>query len=155
MAFRNVATLLAEGVSLDRSTGRLSAFNMMESILAPSHPALLPKLVVVTLYEIDDGDGPHWERVTVLDDAGQELARVIAELRGEGVAHRSMGIIQGMRLAKPGVYAVIVEGAKRPDGPWQPVSRRRLHAALGTHPPIRPDEKNPESIKIRPLAITD
>lgn len=155
MAFRNVATLLAEGVSLDRATGRLSVFNMLESVLAPSYPALLPKFVVVNVYEIDDGGGPHWERVTVLDDAGQELARVIAELRGEGAAHRSMGIIQGMRLTKPGVYTVVVEGAKKRDGPWERVNRRLLHAALGTHPLIRTDEKNPEGVKVRPATITD
>lgn len=155
MAFRNVATLIADGVSLDRQTGRLSVFNMLESVLAPSYPALLPKLVVVNVYEIDDGSGAYWERVTVVDDAGTELARVVAELRGEGTAHRSMGIIQGMRLAKPGVYSVVVEGATKRDGPWHPVNRRRLHAELGTHPLICKDEKNPRGVKVRPASITE
>lgn len=155
MAFRNVATLLADGVSLDRGTGRLSVFNMLESVLAPSYPALLPKLVVVNVYEIDDGAGPYWERVTVIDDAGNELAQVVAELRGEGVAHRSMGIIQGMRLAKPGIYTVLVEGAKKREGPWERVNRRRLHADVGTHPLICKDEKNPGGVKVRPAAMTD
>ncbi len=36
----------------------------------------ISQIVVVNVYEIDDGGGPHWERVTVLDDAGQELARI-------------------------------------------------------------------------------
>lgn len=155
MALRNVATLLAEGVSLDRATGRLSVFNMLESVLAPSYPALLPKLVVVNVYEIDDGAAPHWERVTVVDDAGKELARVVAELRGEGGAHRSMGIIQGMRLPKPGVYTIVVDGAKKRDGPWERVNLRRLRAELGTHPLIGKDEKNPAGVKVRPAAMTD
>ncbi len=66
-----------------------------------------------------------------------------------------MGIIQGMRLAQPGVYTVVVEGAKKRDGPWEPVNRRVLRAELGTHPLIRTDEKNPEGVKVRPAAITE
>jgi len=53
MAFVNVATLLAEGVSLDGLTSRLSVFNMMEAVFAPAFPAALGKLVVVNLYEIE------------------------------------------------------------------------------------------------------
>ena len=108
MAFRNVATLLAEGISLDAVTGRLTAFNMLESVLAPSFPAVLGKLVVVNVYEVDGAGEPRWERVTVTDDAGAQLAQAVTEFRGEGMAHRSMSMLQGMRLAKPGVYTVLV-----------------------------------------------
>lgn len=156
MPFRNVATLLAEGVSLDRLTGRLSAFNMMESVLAPSFPAVLGKLVVVNLYEIDDGREPYWERVTVLDDAGQVLAQNVTELTGEGEVHRSMGLFQGIKFAKPGVYSVVVEGAKRHDGPWQRANARHLRAELRTHPLSRVDENDPTSGKLAgPAALTE
>ncbi len=88
MPFRNVATLLAEGVSLDGMTGRLSVFNMLESVLAPTFPAVLAKLVVVNLYEIDDGRDRYWERITVVDGEGHELARAVTELSGEGEVRR-------------------------------------------------------------------
>lgn len=156
MAFRNVATLLAEGVSLDAATNRLSAFNMMETVFAPSFPGVLGKLVVVSLYEVDGEREPRWERVTILDEAGTQLARVVTEFRGEGVAHRSMGMLQGLVLAKPGTYTVLVEGAKRSDGPWEFVNKRLLHAVLGPHPLARVDPKNPDSGKVTgPTVITD
>lgn len=156
MAFRNVATLLAEGVALDAVTNRLSAFNMMETVFAPSFPAVLGKLVVVNLYEVDGQREPRWERVTIQDDAGVQLAQVVTEFRGEGVAHRSMGMLQGMRLTKPGVYTIRVEGSKRGDGPWEFVNKRLLHAALGQHPLARVDPSNPDSGKVTgPTVITD
>lgn len=153
MPFRNVATLLAEGISLDAVTGRLTAFNMLESVLAPSFPAVLGKLVVVNIYEVDGAREPRWERVTVTDDAGTQLAQAITEFRGEGMAHRSMSMLQGMRLAKPGPYTVVVEGSPRRDGPWEYVNKRLLHALLGGHPLVRPDERNPDAGKVTGQSI--
>jgi len=140
MAFVNVATLLAEGVSLDGLTSRLSVFNMMEAVFAPAFPAALGKLVVVNLYEIEGDREPYWERVQVADSDGQVLAQSLTELVGEGAAHRSMALFQGIRLAQPGEYVVTVEGARRRDGPWEPVRRRRLQALLGPHPMARPEQ---------------
>lgn len=157
MAFRNVATLLAEGVSLDAISNRLSAFNMMETMFAPSFPAVVGKLVVVNLYEIEGSSELRFERVTVLEDAGTQLAQMVLELRAEGVvAHRSMGMLQGLRLAKPGKYTVLVEGAKAPEGPWEFVNKRTLHAMLGSHPLVRGDDKNPNAGKVTgKTVITD
>ena len=140
MAFVNVATLLAEGVSLDGFTSRLSVFNMMEALFAPAFPAALGKLVVVNVYEIEGEREPHWERVQVKDDTGQVLAEAVAELVGEGTAHRSMALFQGIRLAKPGVYFVVVESSPRREGPWELVRRRRVQALLGPHPMAPPDQ---------------
>lgn len=140
MAFVNVATLLAEGVSLDGLTSRLSVFNMMEAVFAPAFPAALGKLVVVNLYEIEGDREPYWERVQVVDSGGQVLAQSVTELAGEGSAHRSMALFQGIRLAKAGEYVVIVDGARRRDGPWEPVRRRRFQALLGPHPMARPEQ---------------
>lgn len=140
MAFVNVATLLAEGVSLDGLTSRLSVFNMMEAVFAPAFPAALGKLVVVNLYEIEGDREPYWERVQVADSGGQVLAQSVTELVGEGTAHRSMALFQGIRLTQPGEYVVTVEGARRSDGPWERVRRRRLQALLGPHPMARTEQ---------------
>jgi hypothetical protein len=140
MAFVNVATLVAEGVSLDGFTSRLSVFNMLEAVFAPAFPAALGKLVVVNLYEIEGDREPYWERVQVVDSGGQVLAQSVTELVGEGTAHRSMALFQGIRLAQPGEYVVTVEGSRRRDGPWEPVRRRRLQALLGPHPIARCEE---------------
>jgi len=140
MAYVNVATLLAESVSLDGLTGRLSVFNMLDAVFAPAFPAALGKLVVVNLYEIDGEREPYWERVQVVDAGGEVLAEAVAELVGEGPAHRSMTLFQGVRLARAGEYVVTVERARRREGPWESVRRRKLQALLGAHPMARPDQ---------------
>ena len=156
MAFRIVASLLAEGVALDGFTDRLTAFNMLETVYSPSFPAVLGKLVVINVYEIEDGHMAQWERVTVLDGTGQQLGQVVTELAGEGGAFRSMAMFQGLKLEKPGVYRVVVEGARRRDGPWEQLQHRRLHAQLRPHPLARSGEANPDAGKITgPVAITD
>jgi hypothetical protein len=156
MPFRIVATLLAEGVSLDRFTDRLTAFNMMEAVFTPSVPAVIGKLVVVNIYEVDGDREPRWERVTVLDADGQLLAEARTELLGEGAVHRSMAMFQGIGLAKAGDFKILVEGARRGDGPWRELAQRRLHVVLRPHPLARPDEGTPEAGKIRgPAALTD
>jgi len=156
MAFRIVASLLAEGVALDSFTGRLTAFNMMEAVYAPSFPAVLGKLVVVNLYEVDGERERYWERVTIADGNGRQVAEAVAELSGEGVAHRSMAFFQGLRLEKAGVCDVVVAASRRQEGPWEVVARRHLHVELRAHPLARPDEKNPDAGKITgPAAITD
>ncbi len=140
MAFVNVATLLAESLSLDGITGRLSVFNMLEAVFAPAFPAALGKMVIVNLYEVEGEREPYWERVRVVDSGGQILAETVTELVGEGAAHRSMTFFQGIRLAQPGEYVVVVECSRRSDGPWDLVRHRRLQALLGPHPMARHDQ---------------
>jgi hypothetical protein len=137
MAFVNVATLLAEGLSLDGLTSRLSVFNMMEAVFAPAFPAALAKLVIVNLYEIEGDREPHWERVQVVDSGGQVLAQAVTELVGDGMA---MTLFQGIRLGRPGEYVISVEGSHRSDGPWDLLRRRRLQVLLGPHPMARPEQ---------------
>jgi hypothetical protein len=115
---------------------------MMEAVFAPAFPAALGKLVVVNLYEIEGDRDSYWERVQVAGPGGQVLAQSVTELVGEGAAHRSMALFQGIRLAQPGEYVVTVEGGRRRDGPWEPVRRRRLQALLGPHPMARPEQED-------------
>jgi hypothetical protein len=134
MAYRIVATLLSESVSLDQITNRFTAFNMLESVLAPSFPAVLGKLAVVTIYEIDGDRGRRFERISVRDSDSQPIAESAHELKGEGPAHRSTHLFQGLRLQRPGPYQVVVEGASSESGPWQEAGRRRLIAVELKHP---------------------
>jgi hypothetical protein len=134
MAYRLVASLLAEGVALDRITGRMTAFNMLESVLAPAFPAALAKLAVVNVYEVDGEREERFERVSVQDGDGSILAQTTAELRGEGIVHRSAHLFQGVSFPRPGTYVVVTEGAPSASGPWQRVSSRRLHALERPHP---------------------
>lgn len=134
MAYRLVASLMSEGVALDRLTGRMTAFNMLESVFAPAFPAALAKLAVINVYEVDGEREVRFERVTVQDADGSTLAQTTVELRGEGVVHRSAHLFQGVSLPRQGTYAVVTEGASSASGPWHRVSSRRLHAVEQPHP---------------------
>lgn len=155
MAFRIVATLIAEGVSLDGFTNRLSVFNMMEAVFAPAFPAIIGKLAVVNIYEVEGEREPRWERVQVTDAGGQVLAQSLTELSGEGLAHRSMGLFQGIRLAQPGEYRITVEGARRKDGPWELVESRRLHAVMGPHPLARSEQEAGAKLPTDTASLTE
>lgn len=134
MAYRLVASLMAEGVAVDRFTDRMTAFNMLESVFAPSFPAALAKLAVVNIYEVD-GEPDGWvERVSIEDVDGSVLAQTRAELRGEGRAHRSAHLFQGVPFRRAGTYTVVTEGAASEAGPWQRMSTRRLHVMEQAHP---------------------
>jgi hypothetical protein len=150
MPYRIVAVLLAEGVSLDRLTNRLTAFNMLESVLAPSYPAVLGKLVVVSVYEVDGERGRRFERVSVRDPEGVVLAETTVEVEGDGIAHRSVHLFQGVKLARPGTYQVTVEGANARGGPWETVGQRRLLALESPHPL----SSGPAEVR-GPAALTD
>ena len=134
MAYRLVASLLAEGVSLDRITDRMTAFNMLDAVFAPAFPAALAKLAVINIYEVDGERGPWHERVRVRGVDGGEIAATSAELRGEGLVHRSAHLFQGVPLSRAGIYTIVTEGAPAPQGPWQLLSTRRLHAIEQRHP---------------------
>jgi hypothetical protein len=43
-------------------------------------------------------------------------------------------LFQGVTLARPGDYRVVVEGARSPGGPWELTGQRRLTAAERPHP---------------------
>jgi hypothetical protein len=134
MSYRLVATLLSESVSLDRFTNRLTAFNMLEAVFAPSFPALLGKLAVVCVYEKDGEHEKRFERVSIKDPDGAVIAQTTAELEGDGIAHRSMHMFQGVKLARLGTYAVEIEGAAARSGPWTVAGQRRLLAMERPHP---------------------
>ncbi len=63
-------------------------------------------------------------------------------------------MIQGIKLAQPGVYTVLIESGKRGDGPWERVNVRHLRAQLGGHP-LRNDNDVASGKIVGPAALSD
>jgi hypothetical protein len=155
MALRMVASLLAEGVSLDALTDRLTVFNMLEALYAPSLPAVIGKLAVVNIYEVEGEHLDQWERVTIVAPDGQQLAQAVSELSGTADTHRSIGVFQGIKIATDGVYRVIVENGTKSAGPWEIVGQRRVRIDIKPHPLARGPQKGEGERLSGPASLTD
>lgn len=135
MATELAACVLAEGVSLDSMTGRLTAFNMLDMVFANSFPAMLPKLFVVTLYETEGEPARFHERVSLSDSTGKVLVTASSEIVATAHPHRSINALWGTRFDSAGKYVIKVERAERADGPWKQLAKRTLLVVGEGHPP--------------------
>jgi hypothetical protein len=144
MATDLVACLMAEGVSLDSMTGRLTAFNMLEVIFTKKFPAMLPKMFVVTVYETEGEPERFHERVSVVDPGGKVLMSSGSEIVATANTHRSINALWGTRFDADGTYMVRVERAAKADGPWKQIGKRVL-TVVGEGHPLFP--KEPETAK--------
>lgn len=134
MATELVACIVAEGVSVDSMTGRLTAFNMLEVIFTRRLPALLPKLFVVTIYETDGAPEHFHERVTVVDPSDKVVLSTCSQIAATEHTHRSINALWGMRLERLGRYMVRVERASKSGGPWKQIGKRVLTVVADGHP---------------------
>jgi hypothetical protein len=145
MSVRLVATIVAEGVALDSLTGRITAFNMLEQVFAARLPALLPKLVVITIYELTREPDAFFERVRLIAADGTELVSSITEIRIQGRepnstvnGHRSLHTLWGIRLPEASDLRISVERAPTPEGPWAEIGSRIVTVIPAPHPLAAP-----------------
>lgn len=128
MASRIVAALMAEGVALDALSGRLTAFNMLETVSAAKYPALLPRLCAVIFYEAASSDPEVFqERVRLMGPEDVEVG--VPSSREVVIAarvHRSIHVLAGLRLERPGEYVLSIERKQDADGTWKRTAERRL-----------------------------
>lgn len=116
---RLVASIVCEGAAIDAVSGRITAFNMFDSVEAPSLPAVLAKLFVIVVYE-KEGEQPE----TIFERISFEGPHVLsgpstAQVTIPGTHHTSLHRIVALRLMSEGVCRVHVEHGETPEGPWQ------------------------------------
>ncbi len=68
------ALFVAEGLALDQFTSRLTAFNILDSIFAPSLPARLPRIHVVGIYELRLQASEFLAQVEILSPGGAPVS---------------------------------------------------------------------------------
>ncbi len=134
MATELAACVVAEGVSLDSMTGRVTAFNMLDVVFAHAFPAMLPKLFVITLYETEGEPARFHERVSLSDLTGKVLVTSSSEIVATLHPHRSINALWGTRFDSAGKYLIKVERAEKVDGPWVQLARRTLFVVGEGHP---------------------
>lgn len=146
MANRPIALLLAEGISIDQLTSRITIFNSLGFIYTQAIPALLPKLVVVVMYELGDSPDAFEERVRVLapDGALVQASQTPVESPGRraplgDTAHHSIHMLWQLVFRTTGDHQIVVE--RRPlggEGAWEPVTQRVFGVASAGHPLFPP-----------------
>ncbi|MFZ5440926.1 MAG: DUF6941 family protein [Myxococcota bacterium] len=128
------AVIACEGLALDAITGRVTAFNALDTIFLARLPALLQRLHVLVSYERVADSGPVQERVTILSPTGAVLARTKeTELQLTLPFHNSLHAIWGLKFEEQGDLEIVVEH-REGDADFREVFRRKLRAELQPHP---------------------
>ena len=133
--------LVSEAFAIDMVSGRLSVFNMVDSLFVPSLPALWPRFVAIAVYDAGAEPVSFDDRVSVQGPngppMGESINRVeVLERRPEepSTTRRSVHVIWRTQLASAGDLYVVLE--RRPDAssPWEVVQRKRIALSIGPHP---------------------
>jgi hypothetical protein len=141
MVLAPAALFTAEGASLDQLTGRLTAFNILDTVLAAGLPSLLHRMAAVCIYESGPEPVAFYERLELQSPSGQGIwksaihVQIQAHVAGGGApAHRTIHGIYNVRLEAVGDYRLVLSHADGPDGPWHEVASRCLSVVRAPHP---------------------
>lgn len=146
-----VATLIAEGAALDAFTGRATAFNLLDTVVAPRFPAALPKFIVITIYDRGDEEDAFTERLRLIRTGNNRtiieataVISIAASSEGNPPSHRSFHSLAGIVFEQPGDYLLTVERTTNAASEeWELLGKRRLLVTEGQHPfsasiPVKP-----------------
>jgi hypothetical protein len=142
-----VSTLLvAEGVSVDVFTGRVTAFNLVETLFAVKFPARVTRLHGVVQYERpSDGETPHFfQKLELVSPAGADILNApVQELTIATRFHTSMHHAWNVQLSQPGDYRLRVSQSESENGPWRELAWRTIVVEQAPHPLIPPSAAEP------------
>ncbi len=95
--------VVAESVSIDQLTNRVSIFNILERIQAPAFPLTFPKLMAVSLWEEDEIDSERQYQVVIrITLGGNELEHIRQNLNFPRRRLRTIAQIQNLEIPGPG-----------------------------------------------------
>jgi hypothetical protein len=135
--------LLAEGVSVDVFTGRVTPFNLVETLFAPKFPARVTRLHVLVQYERAPESGvPHvFEKMELKDPTGVNVLQgPVQELTMTTRFHSSLQNAWNTILPSAGDYRLSVSHAPSADGPWSEQAWRTIVIEQAPHPLAPPAE---------------
>ena len=132
--------LLAEAANAT-TDGKLNNHAAFRTLAVPQFPALVPKMVLVLRFEIDDGDWgqDRWISVTIFDEADQVVASTDAQITlpseaaGQAITFFQMFQFVGLTFATAGDYEVVVEVEEE-------AKESVLLSVLQAEPPPEPPE---------------
>lgn len=101
--------LCAEGVSVDRNSNNVTLFNILEQINPLRLPLALPKMVIYSLFEREDGDDAVWpaDICIYLDDV--ELVSSPIDYKFQDLPRvRNIFTVGGLPITQPGTLKISV-----------------------------------------------
>jgi hypothetical protein len=110
---RPLLCVASEGISVDRKTGSVSVFSVLEQITAQGFPVLFQRLALFVLWEKDADDPARVAGRLVIDVMGQELFAQAVEINFQDkLRNRYVVRMNGLILPRPGLlrFAVRLEG---------------------------------------------
>lgn len=129
----------AEGAALDQLTGRVTAFNILDTVAVSQLPSRLMRLTCVATYELASGaPGLLLERIRVEDSAGDPTAggESSTEVRfASGViTHRSVHILWNIDLRTEGTYRIKLQTRQAEATDWETRADLPLTVHVQAHP---------------------
>lgn len=95
--------VVAESVSIDQLTNRVSIFNILETIQAPAFPVTLTQVMAVSLWEEDEIDTDRQYQVGIrITLGGNELTHIRQNLNFPRRRLRTIAQIQNIEIPEPG-----------------------------------------------------
>lgn len=93
----------AEGVTVDRQSNNVSAFNIIEQLNFQNLPVVWPKMVVLSLIERDEGDKGDWNGGIRIILADKEIAdqKIVLPYKGTRRSRYIM-TVGGLPITQPG-----------------------------------------------------
>lgn len=138
-----VTLLVSEGASVDVFTGRVTAFNLLDTIFAQKFPARVARLHVVVQYfrPLEVAEPHFFEKLELLDPDGVDvLSRPIQELtvttRFQTSIHNGWNVV----LSKGGDFTLRVSTSEKVEGPWTVQQSRIVVVDQAPHPLMPPAE---------------
>jgi len=120
--------LVAERVAIDSITGRVTPFNLIPSVAAPSFPSVLPQISVIVFYEGLALDGTVFlEKAQIIGPDNKLIVESTrpSEVRILSPFHVSIHGFTFLPLQMPGSYSVQIQ-AKQGDRGWETTGARWL-----------------------------
>jgi hypothetical protein len=133
--------LVCDGFCIDAMSGRLSVFNLLDSVFVPSMPALWYKFVAVASYELGADAVAFDDRVSlraldgsVLNQSEQHI-EAVARQPGEPVkTHHSIHMMWRNTLKDAGDLQIVLERRRDASSAWQIEHTKLLSIVVGPHP---------------------
>jgi hypothetical protein len=103
--------VLAESVSIDQATNRLSVFNILEELRGRTLPRQAPQIVVVSVLLFEEEEQRReWQLALIIrDPAGVERNRFNTNIQGQSRRHRIIQQLRGYSFDSVGEWRAEIE----------------------------------------------
>ncbi len=126
-----------EGIALDQMTGRVTAFNILDTVLVSELPSLLNRLACAACYEPGDVGFRGFERVRVVGPSNGQVSLSRAELvvpaRGPTKVHKSLHVIWALPIREQGTHRILLEHSLDEEN-WTEQASLVLEVLVQPHP---------------------